>query len=139
MAQRLVHVRFGALNGLRLNVAPSPFRADFVAKLGGTRLARNNRIVGKEFLNRCCSLGAVLESMLPAQAPKIVLQHYLHRTDLPRCLVSSRYWGVCGHIADMLRPPPLTRTGRSIPCPTTQVRYGHQRDPRVVSAKGLTD
>src|SRR5713226_7126887 len=61
-----------------------PMRADFVAKLGGTRLARNNRIVGKEFLNRCCSLGAVLESMLPAQAPKIVLQHYLPEADMAR-------------------------------------------------------
>src|SRR6266567_5126481 len=30
------------------------------------------------------------------------------QTDLLRCLVSSRYWGVSGHIADMLRPPPLT-------------------------------
>ncbi len=31
-----------------------------------------------------------------------------HGTDQARCLLSSRYWGVSGHIADMLRPPPLT-------------------------------
>jgi len=47
---------------------------DTVAKLGGRRLARNNRIVAIEFLNGCCALVAVLESMLPAQAPKIALQ-----------------------------------------------------------------
>jgi len=52
--------------------------ADFVAKLGGRRLARNNRIRGKQFLNRCCALIAVLESMLLARALKIVLQHYRH-------------------------------------------------------------
>ena len=51
--------------------------ADFVAKLGGRRLARNNRIGGKQFLNRCCALIAVLESMLPARALKIVLQQNL--------------------------------------------------------------
>src|SRR6266566_3514525 len=52
--------------------------ADFVAKLGGRRLARNNRIGGKQFLNRCCALIAVLESMLPARALKIVLQQNRH-------------------------------------------------------------
>src|SRR6266536_2314151 len=45
-----------------------------VAKLGKRRLTRNNRIGAKDLLNRCCALVAVLESMLPARAPKIVLQ-----------------------------------------------------------------
>src|SRR6266849_6413422 len=89
--------------------------ADFVAKLGGTRLARNNRIVGKEFLNRCCSLGAVLESMLPAQAPKIVLQHYLHRTDLPACPVYGRYWGQSRRGSDMAESTRLTQFGLGWP------------------------
>jgi hypothetical protein len=59
-----------------------PHLADSVAKVRGRRLARNNRIVAKEFLNRCCALVAVLESMLPAQAPKIVLQQYLPGADV---------------------------------------------------------
>ncbi len=50
--------------------------ADSVAKLGKRRLTRNNRIGAKDFLNRCCALVAVLESMLPARAPKIVLPQY---------------------------------------------------------------
>src|SRR6266487_108806 len=49
-------------------------RRDSVAKLGKRRLTRNNRIGAKDLLNRCCALVAVLESMLPARAPKIVLQ-----------------------------------------------------------------
>jgi hypothetical protein len=36
-----------------------------------------------------------------------------HGTDQARCLLSSRYRGVSGLIADMLRPPSLTRTGQS--------------------------
>src|SRR6266511_1346696 len=48
--------------------------SDSVAKLGKRRLTRNNRIGAKDLLNRCCALVAVLESMLPARAPKIVLQ-----------------------------------------------------------------
>ena len=36
-----------------------------------------------------------------------------HGTDQARCLLSSRYWGVSGHIADRLRPPPLTPSGHS--------------------------
>src|SRR6266487_494490 len=55
----------------------SPFLADSVAKLGKRRLTRNNRIGAKDSLNRCCALIAVLESMLPARAPKIVLQQNL--------------------------------------------------------------
>jgi hypothetical protein len=51
--------------------------ADSVAKLDEGRLARNNRIVAKKILNRYCALVAVLESMLLAQVPKILLQHYL--------------------------------------------------------------
>ena len=49
-------------------------RPDSVAKLGKRRLTRDNRIGAKDLLNRCCALVAVLESMLPARAPKIVLQ-----------------------------------------------------------------
>src|SRR5713226_4361346 len=78
------YVRIPPNTGWIPDIAAGRLGADFVAKLGGTRLARNNRIVGKEFLNRCCSLGAVLESMLPAQAPKIVLQHYLPEADMAR-------------------------------------------------------
>ena len=70
----LRHVRLAAVSSLQLNVATGRISADFVAKLGGRRLARNNRIGGKQFLNRCCALIAVLESMLPARALKIVLQ-----------------------------------------------------------------
>src|SRR6266516_1884169 len=51
-----------------------PLSGDSVAKLDKRRLTRNNRIGAKDFLNRCCALVAVLESMLPARAPKIVLQ-----------------------------------------------------------------
>src|SRR6266700_4207503 len=50
------------------------FALDSVAKLGKRRLTRNNRIGAKDLLNRCCALVAVLESMLPARAPQIVLQ-----------------------------------------------------------------
>src|SRR6266511_2825115 len=56
--------------------------SDSVAKLGKRRLTRNNRIGAKDFLNRCCALVAVLESMLPARAPKIVLQQNLPYPDL---------------------------------------------------------
>src|SRR5713226_10249492 len=66
--------------GVRVRL--SPLWVDFVAKLGGRRLARNNRIRGKQFLNRCCALIAVLESMLPARALKIVLQHYLPNSEV---------------------------------------------------------
>jgi hypothetical protein len=48
-----------------------------VAKLGEGWVARNNRIMTTGFLNQCCRLLAILESILRAQAPKIVLQHYL--------------------------------------------------------------
>ena len=58
-------------------VGHGPLCADSVAKLGKRRLTRNNRIGAKDSLNRCCALIAVLESMLPARAPKIVLQQNL--------------------------------------------------------------
>jgi hypothetical protein len=51
------------------------YSSECVAKLDEGPPARNNRIVAKGFLNRPCGLIADLESMLLAQAPKIVLQH----------------------------------------------------------------
>src|SRR6266536_4200125 len=75
---------------------------DSVAKLGKRRLTRNNRIGAKDLLNRCCALVAVLESMLPARAPKIVLQQN-------RCL--------SGRGADTLRRPGLTQMyGPAVRC-----------------------
>ncbi len=71
----------------------SPELADSVAKVDGRRLAHNNRIMTKEFLNQCCALVAVLESMLPAQAPKIVLQHYRHDSDVWKRLPFGRFRG----------------------------------------------
>src|SRR6266699_4666314 len=61
-------------SGMCWAAASVRYRADSVAKLGKRRLTRNNRIGAKDLLNRCCALVAVLESMLPARAPKIVLQ-----------------------------------------------------------------
>ena len=37
---------------------------DAVEKVGGTPLARNNRIIGADFLNQSCAFDARLESML---------------------------------------------------------------------------
>src|SRR6266702_5092872 len=82
--------------------------ADFVAKLGGRRLARNNRIGGKQFLNRCCALIAVLESMLLARALKIVLQHYRHICDLWRRLNEGCLRQLSGSVATAPRGPGLT-------------------------------
>jgi len=82
--------------------------ADFVAKLGGRRLARNNRIGGKQFLNRCCALIAVLESMLLARALKIVLQHYRHICDLWRHLIEGCLRQLSGRVATAARGPGLT-------------------------------
>src|SRR6266511_6233006 len=63
--------------------------SDSVAKLGKRRLTRNNRIGAKDLLNRCCALVAALESMLPARAPKIVLQQNLPTAD--SCTAATRY------------------------------------------------
>src|SRR6266700_7725681 len=95
------HVRFALNSDHKPDMSAGRFGADFVAKLGGRRLARNNRIGGKQFLSRCCALIAVLESMLPARALKIVLQQNRHRTDLPACPVYGRYWGQSGRGSDM--------------------------------------
>jgi hypothetical protein len=48
--------------------------ADSVAKLDEGWLARNTGIVAMVFLNQYCGLVAILESILLAQTPKIVLQ-----------------------------------------------------------------
>src|SRR6266487_3217028 len=69
--------RFRPLCGHFWRGSVLPRSADSVAKLGKRRLTRNNRIGAKDLLNRCCALVAVLESMLPARAPKIVLQQNL--------------------------------------------------------------
>src|SRR6266571_9183711 len=71
-----------------------PLSGDSVAKLDKRRLTRNNRIGAKDFLNRCCALVAVLESMLPARAPKIVLQQNRHASEEPISVgkVRSRGW-----------------------------------------------
>src|SRR5262249_39478404 len=50
-------------------------RVECVAKLGEGWLVRNNRIVAKGFLNQWCDAVAILESILLAQTPEIVLQH----------------------------------------------------------------
>ena len=51
------------------------FPPDCVAKLDEAQLTRNYRIETSKFLNQHCALGSDLESMLLAQALKIVLQH----------------------------------------------------------------
>src|SRR5215475_9923153 len=73
-------------------------QGECVAKLGEGWLARKNRIVAKGFLNQCCGLVAILESILLARTPKIVLQHI-------RVL--------SGHFASAFRGPGLTQTGLS--------------------------
>ena len=44
--------------------------ADFVAKVGGWLLRRNNRIAGSKFLNQHCASTVDLESMLLLRGPK---------------------------------------------------------------------
>src|SRR5947209_20560432 len=100
--------------------------ADFVAKLGGRRLARNNRIRGKQFLNRCCALIAVLESMLPARALKIVLQHYRHKCDLWRRLNEGRLRQLSRRVATRPREPGLTRNGVGCACAAARLPEGHK-------------
>jgi hypothetical protein len=76
---RLVHVRF------------SP---ECVAKLGEGWLVRNNRIVAKGFLNQWCDAVAILESILLAQTPEIVLQHIQvssrHSRLLSQCRICAK-------------------------------------------------
>jgi hypothetical protein len=71
-----VEVRVGSLPAVEGPHDQSASPLDSVAKLGEGWLARNNRIVAKGFLNQWCGLVAILESILLAWTPKIVLQHY---------------------------------------------------------------
>src|SRR6266536_2880584 len=75
--------------------------SDSVAKLGKRRLTRNNRIGAKDLLNRCCALVAVLESMLPARAPKIVLQQNRpNKRKVSGRIGSSEMCRFCAEVAD---------------------------------------
>jgi hypothetical protein len=64
-----------------------PLSGDIVAKLGEGWRARNNRIAAKGFLNQSCGLVAILESILPAQTPKIV--HCRGKADAHGALTAS--------------------------------------------------
>src|SRR5664279_5705958 len=58
-----------------------PLLDDCVAKLFATLRTSNNRIRLKDFLNQCCALVSVLESILLILVVKIVLQHNRTKAD----------------------------------------------------------
>jgi hypothetical protein len=49
---------------------------DAVKKVGGMPLARNNRIMGANFLNQSCAFDARLESILLGDPLKILFQQH---------------------------------------------------------------
>src|SRR5262249_45059624 len=53
----------------------------------------NNRIGAEAFLNRCCALVGVLESLLRAWMLKILLQQNRPKADIARCNAHVRFWG----------------------------------------------
>jgi hypothetical protein len=74
------------------------------------------RIMRADGITRLHRLGSQLKGSLVSpsglvkqvmMAIKRTLVAFWHETDQAQCLLPSRYRGVSGLIADMLRPPPL--------------------------------
>ena len=59
-----------------------PLLADTVEKGLSMRPARNNRIMGADFLNQSCVFDVHLESMLLRAPLKILFQQYLPKADI---------------------------------------------------------
>ena len=70
--------RRGAANALNL----LPLSGDFVAKVSGARLVRNNQTQEARRLNQSCSAWRFFESKLLHGAFKIVLQQYQSIADM---------------------------------------------------------
>jgi hypothetical protein len=77
---------------------------------GDACFAYFNKIWGipAALLNRCCAFVPDLESMFRDEMLKILLQQYRPDSDLQRCPLYRRYWGMSGHAADIAKPPLLT-------------------------------
>ena len=102
---------------------------DAVKKVGGIPLARNNRIMEADFLNRCCSFNARLESILlgdPPQNPFSTVSTQSGQVALSSIVIGT----VC----------PLSRSSKRMwrascsfnPCETT-----HGRSPLLGRARSL--
>jgi hypothetical protein len=65
-----------------------PVLTDAVEKVGGMPPARNNRIIGANFLNRYCVFGAHLESMLLAL--KILFQQHRPISEQTVCIAAVK-------------------------------------------------
>lgn len=70
-----------------------PLLTDAVEKVRCILLTRNNRIIGVNFLNRTCTLGAHFESMLLREPPKIFFRQHRPKPVIVAAL--ELYYSLC--------------------------------------------
>jgi hypothetical protein len=77
--------------------AACPLRVDAVEKVGGMPLARNNQIMGANFLNQSCAFDARLESILLGDPFKILFQQHRSLADIATGQRDIRFTPESGH------------------------------------------